>query len=73
MIMSLLTESSARKHVTETSRRTPHAVFRPELQSMNHMRENREKLLRSCQDDFCAFTELEIELNDKSAPKRQHQ
>lgn len=30
--MSLLTESRARKHVTETRRRTPPAVFRPELQ-----------------------------------------
>lgn len=32
MIMSLLTERSARKHVTETRKRTKPAVFRPELQ-----------------------------------------
>lgn len=32
MIMSLLTERSARKHVTDTRKRTPPAVFRPGLQ-----------------------------------------
>lgn len=34
MMMSLLTERRARKHVTETRKRTPPAVFRPELQNM---------------------------------------
>lgn len=32
--MSLLTERRARKHVTETRKRTPPAVFRPELEDM---------------------------------------
>lgn len=36
--MSLFTERRARKHVTETRRRTPPAVFRPELQNMDHMK-----------------------------------
>lgn len=62
--MSLLTESSARKHVTETRKRTPPAVFRPELQNMNHMRENREMLVKSCQDDFYAFINLKMEASD---------
>lgn len=47
MIISLLTERSARKHVTETRRRTPPAVFRPDLQNMkSHERGNREELMR---------------------------
>lgn len=32
--MSLLTERRARKQVTETRKRTPPEVFRPELQNM---------------------------------------
>lgn len=62
--MSLLTERSARKHVTETRKRTPPAVFRPELQDKNQMRENRERLVGSCQDDFYAFTDLKTEVGD---------
>lgn len=62
--MSLLTERSARKHVTETRKRTPPAVFRPELQDKNQMRENREKLVESCWDDFYAFNDLKTEVGD---------
>lgn len=39
--MSLFTDRRAIKHVTDTRRRTPPAVFRPELQNMDHMKQER--------------------------------
>lgn len=45
MMMSLLTESSARKHVTKTRKRTPLAVFRPELHRESHEGERERKQL----------------------------
>lgn len=41
MMMSLFTDRRAIKHVTDTRRRTPPAVFRPELQNMDHMKQER--------------------------------
>lgn len=45
-MMSLLTESRARKQVTETRRRTPPAVFRPELHNRDHRRQEIKKINR---------------------------
>lgn len=54
MTMSLFTERRARKHVTETRRRTPPAVFRPELQNMGH---TKHRGYREVEDSLLALRE----------------